>query len=96
AGAQPAQSWALPALSAPQLPPQDLSVLGQGNARDDQGQPLQNSSMAALYPSGDGDAQLVQFAQGLDPARASQGVAQVRALGLQAYAEATPGESGQR
>ncbi|MDG9940307.1 type II secretion system secretin GspD [Stenotrophomonas maltophilia] len=96
AGAQPAQSWALPALSAPQLPPQDLSVLGQGNARDDQGQPLQSSSLAALYPSGDGDAQLVQFAQGLDPARASQGVAQVRALGLQAYAEATPGESGQR
>ncbi|MFV7510993.1 type II secretion system secretin GspD [Stenotrophomonas geniculata] len=96
AGAQPVQSWALPALSAPQLPPQDLSVLGQSNARDGQGQPLQNTSLAALYPAGDGDAQLVQFAQGLDPARASQGVAQVRALGLQAYAEATPGESGQR
>ena len=30
------------------------------------------------------------------PSRASQVVAQVRALGLQAYAEATPGESGQR
>ncbi len=96
AGAQPVQSWALPALSAPQLPPQDLSVLGQGNARDGQGQPLQNTSLAALYPAGEGDAQLVQFAQGLDPARASQGVAQVRALGLQAYAEAAPGESGQR
>ncbi len=94
AGAQPVQSWALPALSAPQLPPQDLSVLGQGNARDGRGQPLQNTSLAALYPSGDGDAQLVQFAQGLDPGRASQGVAQVRALGLQAYAEATPGEAG--
>ncbi len=53
---------------------------------------MQNTSLAALYPSGDGDAQLVQFAQGLDPGRASQGVAQVRALGLQAYAEATPGE----
>lgn len=96
AGAQPVQSWALPALSAPQLPPQDLSVLGQGNARDGHGQPLQNTSLAALYPAGDGDAQLVQFAQGLEPIRASQGVAQVRALGLQAYAEATPGESGQR
>lgn len=96
AGAQPVQSWALPALSAPQFPPQDLSVLGQGNARDGQGQPLQNTSLAALYPAGEGDAQLVQFAQGLDPARASQGVAQVRALGLQAYAEATPGETGQR
>ncbi|EMR0462542.1 type II secretion system secretin GspD [Stenotrophomonas maltophilia] len=96
ASAQPVQSWALPALSAPQLPPQDLSVLGHGNARDGQGQPLQNTSLAALYPAGEGDAQLVQFAQGLDPARASQGVAQVRALGLQAYAEATPGESGQR
>lgn len=96
AGAQPAQSWALPALSAPQLPPQDLSVLGQGNARDGQGQPLQNSSLAALYPAGEGDAQLVQFAQGLDVARANQGVAQARALGLQAYAEATPGGSGQR
>ena len=96
AGAQPVQSWALLALSAPQLPPQDLSVLGQGNARDGQGQPLQNTSLAALYPADDGNAQLVQFAQGLDPARASQGVAQVRALGLQAYAEATPGESGQR
>ncbi|WP_447900925.1 type II secretion system secretin GspD [Stenotrophomonas sepilia] len=96
AGAQPVQSWALPALSAPQLPPQDLTVLGQGNARDGHGQPLQNTSLAALYPAGDGDAQLVQFAQGLEPSRASQGVAQVRALGLQAYAEATPGESGQR
>ncbi|WP_447905296.1 type II secretion system secretin GspD [Stenotrophomonas sepilia] len=96
AGAQPVQSWALPALSAPQLPPQDLSVLGQGNARDGHGQPLQNTSLAALYPAGDGDAQLVQFAQGLEPSRASQGVAQVRALGLQAYAEATPGEGGQR
>ncbi|HDS1581933.1 TPA: type II secretion system secretin GspD [Stenotrophomonas maltophilia] len=96
AGAQPVQSWALPALSAPQLPPQDLSVLGQGNARDGQGQPLQNSSLAALYPAADDDAQLVQFAQGLDPARAGQGVAQVRALGLQAYAEATPGGNGQR
>lgn len=96
AGAQPVQSWALPALSAPQLPPQDLTVLGQGNARDGHGQPLQNASLAALYPAGDGDAQLVQFAQGLEPSRASQGVAQVRALGLQAYAEATPGESGQR
>ena len=96
AGAQPVQSWALPALSAPQLPPQDLSVLGQGNARDGHGQPLQNTSLAALYPAGDGDTQLVQFAQGLEPSRASQGVAQVRALGLQAYAEATPGESGQR
>ncbi|MDG9987669.1 type II secretion system secretin GspD [Stenotrophomonas sp. GD04024] len=96
AGAQPAQSWALPALSAPQLPPQDLSVLGQGNARDGQGQPLQNSSLAALYPAGEGDAQLVQFAQGLDVARANQGVAQARALGLQAYAEAAPGGSGQR
>lgn len=96
AGAQPVQSWALPALSAPQLPPQDLSVLGQGNARDGQGQPLQGSSLAALYPAGDGTVQLVQFAQGLDPARASQGVAQARALGLQAYAEAMPGESGQR
>lgn len=96
AGAQPVQSWALPALSAPLLPPQDLTVLGQGNARDGHGQPLQNTSLAALYPAGDGDAQLVQFAQGLEPSRASQGVAQVRALGLQAYAEATPGESGQR
>lgn len=96
AGAQPVQSWALPALSAPQLPPQDLTVLGQGNARDGHGQPLQNTSLAALYPAGDGDAQLVQFAQGLEPSRASQVVAQVRALGLQAYAEATPGESGQR
>ena len=96
AGAQPVQSWALPALPAPQLPPQDLTVLGQGNARDGHGQPLQNTSLAALYPAGDGDAQLVQFAQGLEPSRASQGVAQVRALGLQAYAEATPGESGQR
>ncbi|MBN4957542.1 type II secretion system secretin GspD [Stenotrophomonas maltophilia] len=96
AGAQPVQSWALPALSAPQLPPQDLTVLSQGNARDGHGQPLQNTSLAALYPAGDGDAQLVQFAQGLEPSRASQGVAQVRALGLQAYAEATPGESGQR
>lgn len=96
AGAQPVQSWALPALSAPQLPPQDLTVLGQGNARDGHGQPLQNTSLAALYPAGDGDAQLVQFAQGLERSRASQGVAQVRALGLQAYAEATPGESGQR
>jgi general secretion pathway protein D len=96
AGAQPVQSWALPALSAPQLPPQDLSVLGQGNARDGHGQPLQNTSLAALYPAGDGDAQLVQFAQGLEPSRASQSVAQVRALGLQAYAEATPGEGGQR
>lgn len=96
AGAQPVQSWALPALPAPQLPPQDLTVLGQGNARDGHGQPLQNTSLAALYPAGDGDAQLVQFAQGLEPSRASQGVAQARALGLQAYAEATPGESGQR
>lgn len=96
AGAQPVQSWALPALSAPQLPPQDLTVLGQGNARDGHGQPLQNTSLAALYPAGDGDAQLVQFAQGLEPSRASQVVAQVRALGLQAYAEATLGESGQR
>lgn len=96
AGAQAVQSWALPALSAPQLPPQDLTVLGQGNARDGHGQPLQNTSLAALYPAGDGDAQLVQFAQGLEPSRASQVVAQVRALGLQAYAEATPGESGQR
>ncbi|EMR4107085.1 TPA: type II secretion system secretin GspD [Stenotrophomonas maltophilia] len=96
AGAQPVQSWALPALSAPQLPPQDLAVLGQGNARDGQGQPSQNTSLAALYPPGEGDAQLVQFAQGLGPARASQAVAQVRALGLQAYAEATPGGSGQR
>ena len=96
AGAQPVQSWALPALPAPQLPPQDLTVLGQGNARDGHGQPLQNTSLAALYPAGDGDAQLVQFAQGLEPSRASQCVAQVRALGLQAYAEATPGESGQR
>ncbi|WP_372483708.1 type II secretion system secretin GspD [Stenotrophomonas sepilia] len=96
AGAQPVQSWALPALSALQLPPQDLMVLGQGNARDGHGQPLQNTSLAALYPAGDGDAQLVQFAQGLEASRASQGVAQVRALGLQAYAEAMPGESGQR
>ena len=32
--------------------------------RDGRGQPLQNTSLAALYPSGDGDAQLVQFAQG--------------------------------
>ncbi|PZT00942.1 type II secretion system protein GspD [Stenotrophomonas maltophilia] len=96
AGAHPVQSWALPALPAPQLPPQDLTVLGQGDARDGHGQPLQNTSLAALYPAGDGDAQLVQFAQGLEPSRASQGVAQVRALGLQAYAEATPGESGQR
>ena len=73
AGAQPVQSWALPALSAPQLPPQDLSVLGHGNARDGHGQPLQNTSLAALYPAGDGDAQLVQFAQGWSravPARA--------------------------
>lgn len=96
AGAQPVQSWALPALSAPQLPPQDLPVLGQGNARDGQGQPLQNGSLAALYPGGEGNVQLVQFAQGLDPARATQAIAQVRALGLQAYAEAAPGERGQR
>lgn len=96
AGAQPVQSWALPALSAPQLPPQDLGTLGQGNARDGQGRPLQNTSLAALYPTGEGTAQRVQFAQGLDPARAAQAVAQVRALGLQAYAEATPGGGGQR
>jgi general secretion pathway protein D len=96
AAAQPVQSWALPALSAPQLPPQDLSVLGQGNARDGQGQPLQNGSLAALYPASEGTVQVVQFAQGLDAARATQTVAQVRALGLQAYAETTPGETGQR
>ncbi|HIE5355186.1 TPA: type II secretion system secretin GspD [Stenotrophomonas maltophilia] len=96
AGAQPVQSWALPALSAPQLPPQDLGTLGQGNARDGQGRPLQDTSLAALYPTGEGTAQRVQFAQGLDPARAAQAVAQVRALGLQAYAEATPGGGGQR
>jgi general secretion pathway protein D len=96
AGAQPVQSWALPALSAPQLPPQDLGALGQDNARDGQARPLQNTSLAALYATGDGTAQRVQFAQGLDPARAAQAVAQVRALGLQAYAEATPGGGGQR
>ncbi len=96
AAAQPVQSWALPALSAPQLPPQDLSVLGQGNARDGQGQPLQNGSLAALYPASEGNVQVVQFAQGVDAARATQAVAQVRALGLQAYAETTPGETGQR
>jgi len=96
AGAQPVQSWALPALSAPQLPPQDLGTLGQGNARDGQGRPLQNTSLASLYPTGEGTAQRVQFAQGLDPTRAAQAVAQVRALGLQAYAEATPGGGGQR
>ncbi|SFR77905.1 type II secretion system protein D (GspD) [Stenotrophomonas maltophilia] len=96
AGAQPVQSWALPALSAPQLPPQDLGTLGQGTARDGQGRPLRNTSLAALYPTGEDTAQRVQFAQGLDPARAAQAVAQVRALGLQAYAEATPGGGGQR
>jgi len=96
ASAQPVQSWALPALAAPQLPPQDLSVLGQGSARDGQSQPVAGGSLAALYPAGEGTVQLVQFAQGLDPARASQAVAQVRALGLPAYAEAMPGESMQR
>ncbi|WP_416057393.1 type II secretion system secretin GspD [Stenotrophomonas maltophilia] len=96
AGAQPVQSWALPALNAPQLPPQDLAVLGQGNALDATGQAAAGASLPALYPADEGSVQLVQFAQGLDPVRASQGVAQVRALGLQAYAEASAVGNGQR
>nr|WP_253189415.1 hypothetical protein [Stenotrophomonas sp. MB339] len=52
--------------------------------------------MAEEKPTGDGDGQVGWVAEGQGPARASEGVAQVRALGLQAYAGATPGESGQR
>ncbi|WMJ69400.1 type II secretion system secretin GspD [Stenotrophomonas sp. 24(2023)] len=94
-GAQPVASWALPDMSAPLLPPQDLPVLGDGASRGVAGQAVQASAVT-LLAAADSAAQLVQFAQGLDAARAAQAVAQVRALGLPAYAEAMPDGEGQR
>lgn len=94
-GAQPATTWALPDMSAPQLPPQDLPVLGDGASRGAAGQGVQPSAVT-LLAAADTAAQLVQFAQGLDAARAAQAVAQVRALGLPAFAEPVAGGEGQR
>lgn len=96
ASAQPASSWALPDMAAPQLPPQDLPLLGEGGTQGLQDTPAARGTAATLHAQGDDAVQLLQFAQGLDAARAAQAVAQVRALGLQAFAEATPDGSGQR
>jgi general secretion pathway protein D len=95
ASAQPAHTWALPDMQAPQLPPQDLRVQGEGSTQGLQGSAAQ-SSTAALHAQSDSTVQLLQFAQNLDAAAAAQAVAQVRALGLPAYAEATPGSTTQR
>ncbi len=96
AGVQPLSSWALPDMQAPQLPPQDLPALGEGVTRPLQSGGTVQSSVAMLNAQSDSPVQLLQFAQNLDAARAAQAVAQVRALGLPAYAEAIPGGSGQR
>lgn len=96
ASVQPMSSWALPDMQAPQLPPQDLPVLGEGGTRPLQSAGTVQSSVATLNAQSDSPVQLLQFAQNLDAARAAQAVAQVRALGLPAYAEAVPGGSGQR
>ncbi len=96
AGAQPVTSWALPDMRAPQLPPQDLPVLGEGGTRSLQSGVAAQSSVSTLNAQSDSPVQLLQFAQNLDSTRAAQAVAQVRALGLPAYAEAAPGGSGQR
>ncbi len=96
ASVQPLSSWALPDMQAPQLPPQDLPVLGEGGTRPLQPGATVQSSVATLNAQSDSPVQLLQFAQNLDAARAAQAVAQVRALGLPAYAEAVPGGSGQR
>jgi len=96
ASVQPLSSWALPDMQAPQLPPQDLPMLGEGGTRPLPSGGTAQSSVATLNAQSDSPVQLLQFAQNLDAARAAQAVAQVRALGLPAYAEAVPGGSGQR
>ncbi|MGH8044139.1 MAG: type II secretion system secretin GspD, partial [Stenotrophomonas sp.] len=96
ASVQPLSSWALPDMQAPQLPPQDLPVLGEGGTRPLQPGATVQSSVATLNAQSDSPVQLLQFAQNLDATHAAQAVAQVRALGLPAYAEAVPGGSGQR
>ncbi len=95
AGAQPASSWALPAMPAPQLPPGGAPLHGEQSATGGQSR-LVSPPVANLFAASDSAVQLVQFAQGLDATRAGQVVAQVRALGLQAYAEPMPGNTAQR
>ncbi|RRU12285.1 type II secretion system protein GspD [Stenotrophomonas sp. 278] len=91
ASVQPLSSWALPDMQAPQLPPQDLPVLGEGGTRSLQSGAPAQSSVSTLNAQSDSPVQLLQFAQNLDAARAEQAVAQVRALGLPAYSEAVSG-----